>query len=647
MYDFVNRNKFVVQIILGLMILPFAFFGVDSYFRTGGKEATVATVGGEKITQQEYENALRDQQARYQQMLGANFRPEMFDTPEARKGVLDGLINQRLIEQQSRTQNFAASDAQLQKTIAGVTAFQDNGVFSEKRYVETLSQQGMSPLMYEQRLRQALAQQPIQDAVATSTIISNTATQQWLNLFEQTREITVAQLDATAFLEQTKVSDEELKAYYDKTPSDFQSPEQVKVEYLILAQSSIANQVTVTAEEVKKAYEDRSKEFATPEERKASHILIASKADAKTADKDAAKKKATDLLATLKTSPEKFAELAKANSDDPGSKETGGDLGYFGRGAMVKPFETAAFDMKVGELRGPIETDFGFHIIKVTETKGGTVPPLEDIKPKIEADLKNRAASKKFGELAEKFQKLAYEQSDSYKTFAAESKLNPVSSQWLTRAQLQAIALGNKKLPEAVWAKLTDKTNTEAMEVATNTLMSARVLEHKVQATRSFDEVKGEIASILKRKQATALALKAGQDKLAAAQAGNLTDLKFGEPVTANRQQKAPGVSDEANKLLFAAADANLPQYIGAANDRGGYSIIKLSKINAAPVGDAGKIKSAQQRLNQQLSGDTTTAYLAALKLSHKVAIEKDMEKKTAEADKTEKSDKAAEPAKK
>ncbi|MEN9559365.1 MAG: hypothetical protein RLZZ502_576, partial [Pseudomonadota bacterium] len=298
------------------------------------------------------------------------------------------------------------------------------------------------------------------------------------------------------------------------------------------------------------------------------------------------------------------------------------------------------FEMKKDEVRGPIETDFGYHIIKLTDIKPSVVPPLAELRPKIEADLKNRQASQQFGKLAEKFQADVYTQSDNFKVIATEAKLTPVTSQWLSRPQLQAIAMGNKKLVDAVFNGVKDKKNTEAVEIATNTLMSARVLDHKPAAIRAYEEVKPEIVSILKRKEASSLATKLGAEKLAALQAGQGTDLKFAETLTVNRQQKTPGISEEANKKLFALAESAQAQYVGASNDQGGYSIIKLNKINPANVADANKVKTATQKLNQQQSGDLVSSYFAALKTANKIEYSKDAEKKLLGEDKAGKDNK-------
>ncbi len=628
MYDFVGRNKRLVQIILAIIMVPFALFGVDSYLRGSNAEDAIARVGGEKILRQEYDNSMRDQTERLRGMLGRSFDPAMFDNNEVRGQVLDGLVNQRLLKVKGQSLNFVATTAQMQKTISEIPAFQEDGKFSPKRYEETLRAQGMSTLMFEQRLRQDLSLQPMQDALSGSHIVSATQTQRWMQLNEQQREVAVALLTNQSLQAQINIDDATAKAQYEKNAANYQSPEQVKLEYFILGQAGIASQQSIDAAAVKAAYDARGKEFATAEERQASHILVGLTKDGKPVDRDAAKKKAEDIFAKVQADPSKFSELAKANSDDPGSKDQGGDLGFFGRGAMVKPFEDAVYTMKKDEIRGPIASDFGFHVIRLTNVKGGEVPAFDSIKGKIEQDLKNQAAQQKFAESAQKFQDKVFEQSDTFKSITEDTKIPAVTSQLLTRSQVQAIAMGNTKMTQAIFSQsaLTSKKNTEAVEIAPNTLMSARVLEHKPAATRPYEEVKAEVIAELKRKGAADLAKKVGEEKLPQVRAGQeqAAGVQFTAPSTITRAQRAPGISEDLVKAIFAAPADKLPAVIGGASDQGGYAFVRVTKVIDSAADEA-KIKTASTRVAGIASGDLVTAYLASLRTSVKTETNKAM----------------------
>lgn len=650
MFDFVYRNKRIVQVILALLVLPFAFVGVDSYVRTAGGDKDVATVGGQSVSPQDLENALRSQQQQMQRALGKNFDPAMFDNPEVRQQVLDGVVNQRLLQVTAQDMKLTTPDAQMSKVILEIPDFQDGGKFSLTKYDEVLKLNGMNRASYEQRLRGDLAQQPLQDVLGRTNFASAAQTSLYQKLTEQAREIQVATVDPAAFLAQAKVDDAQVKAEYEKSPDSYRAPEQVKIEYLQLNQAALQSAVSVAVDEIKGEYVARVKEFSAPEERRASHILLSfdkdDKGQSKVASKDAAKIEADTIMKQVTgATPEKFAELAKQKSKDPGSAAQGGDLGFFGRGQMVKPFEEAVFAMKAGEIRGPIESDFGFHIIRLTETKPERVRPLEEVRAQIEGELKQQKTGKLFSESAEKFQNRVYEQSDSFVRIAEELKLQAKKSEWLTRSQIQALAGGNPKFAQTVFssASIAAKKNSEAIDLGNNSLISARVLEHKPSAVRPLDDVKAQITQQLQRRLATELALKAGAEKLAAAKLGNDAGLTFSPVQKLMRQTPVPNVNQALSKITFAADLSKGAAVVGGTNDAGGYSIAKVLKVVEPEAATAEKLKSLSQRLAGQSGGDLTNSYLAALKEHIKVEVKKGaISDKPDKGDKTEKSDKAA-----
>lgn len=645
MFDFVHKNKRLVQFILALMVLPFAFVGVDSYVRNMSSDKDVAIVGGQSVTPQDFETALRSQQERMRQMLGKNFDPTMFDNPEVRQQVLDGLVNQRLLAASSQGLKLTAPDARLQKTILEIPDFQDNGKFSAAKYDEVLKLNGLTRMSYEQRLRSDLAQQPIQDALTRGSLTSTAQVGLFQRLTEQAREIQVATMDVNSFIALAKVEDAQIKAEYDKNPDSYRAPEQAKIEYVMLNQGAFIASANVTADEVKTEYDKRLKEFSAPEERRASHILLSvdkdEKGKPKAASKDAAKAEADAIVQQVGTSVEKFIEVAKAKSKDPGSAAQGGDLGFFGRGQMVKPFEEAVYSMKPGEVRGPIESDFGFHIIRLTEVKAERTRPLDEVRGQIETELKQQKANKLFTENAEKFQNRVYEQGDSYAKIAEELKLEVKKTDWLTRAQVQAIAAGNQKFAQTVFspANVAAKKNSEAIDLGSNSLISARVLEYKPSAVRPLDDVRGQISLQLQRKLAGELAAKAGAEKIAALAAGKDTGLTFGPAQKLTRQAPLPNVNQALAKIVFAADVSKGPTAVGGSNDAGGYTVAKVLKVIDAEAANAEKLKSLSQRLANQSSADLSTAYLAALKERIKVEIKNSVV--PAAPDKVEKSDKA------
>ena len=359
MFDAVRNNKRIVQVFLALITLPFAFFGVDSYMRDSGAGSDVAAIGELKITQQQFQQTLREQQERLRTQLGAQFDPKMLDNPEARMAILDDLINQRLLLVEAGKNRMVASDDAVRQTIAGVDAFKVDGKFSSERYEAALRAQGMTPQGFEAQLRQDLTLQQLAGAVGQSGLVSRSVSDRLLALQAEKREVAEYRLDLDSYLDKVKLADDAARKFYDENSKQFQTPEMAKAEYVVLSMEAIAAQLTVSDAEIKAAYDSRKDRFQQPEERRASHILIASEK----LGKDKAKARAEQLLAEVRKAPATFAELAKKNSDDPGSAAKGGDLGFFTKDQMVPEFSAIAFTLEPGKISDPVKSQFGWHVI--------------------------------------------------------------------------------------------------------------------------------------------------------------------------------------------------------------------------------------------------------------------------------------------
>ncbi|MBU6484187.1 MAG: peptidylprolyl isomerase [Betaproteobacteria bacterium] len=484
----------------------------------------------------------------------------------------------------------------------------------------------MTPLQFEQRVRGELQLSPLQDPIVGGSFAAQATVRQYLALAEQKREVAVASVAAAPFEKSVVVTSADIKAYYDKNPGDFQTQEVAKIEYLTLSQDALAAQMKIDPAEVKQAYQANARQYTTAEERQASHILIAVKPDASAAEKAAAKAKAMMILEKARAKPEDFAALAKEYSQDPGSSQQGGDLGSFARGSMVKPFEDAVFAAKVGDIVGPVETSFGYHIIKVTGVTPAHVQTFDEVKGRIEAELRRQKATQKFASAAEQFQNLVYEQADSLAGAAKALDLKVETTSLMTRAQIQQLALGNEKFVKALFSpeSLQAKRNTEAIEVAPNTLMAGRILEYKPATLRPFADVQDDIRKLLVHRAASALAQKAGQEKLALLVQGK-TDaevgIEFGKPVTLDRTQAQPGFPADALKLVFEADARKLPAYVGTADAGGDYSIYRIDKVVDAPAPDAAKLASVGAAVGSAIGREMMTAYLASLRAGTEVKI--------------------------
>ena len=634
MFDVVYKYKRITQIVIALIALPFAFFGVDYYFRRVDAAPEVARVGGDKITQAEFAESVREQQDRARQAMGRNFDPAFFDNPEIRYSILEQLINERLLGEKARKESFRVTDAQLSQFIGSLPVFQLNGQFSPDRYRQLLASQNLAPIQFEEKLRHDLALAPLQEPVAVANIIARASSERYLGLLEQQREIAIANVEAEPFAKDVKIDDAAVKAFYDGNQQAFQTPEQIRFEYVQLTQDSLLPGISVDPAEVKKHYEENVKQYGQEEQRAAAHILIAVKPDASDADKAAAKKKAEDIAAQAKTTPAKFAELAKQYSQDPGSATQGGDLGFQPRGTLEKSFEDLEWKMKVGDVAGPVQTDFGWHVIKLNSITPAKMKPFDEVKTQIETDLKRQKATQKFASAADQLQNLVYEQADSLQPAAKALSIALKTSELVTRSQAQAIALGNPKFVQALFSpeSIQGKRNTDAIEIGANALMAGRVVEHKPAAPRPFDEVKEEIRRQLVHRAAAEMAQKAGREKLARLAAGTSekeAGVTFTPPVTLLRSQARPGFSPDALTRVFQLDPAKLPQYVGLPNERGGFAIYKVTKAIMPAAPDDAKVAQARARIGEQVGRELFNAYVGVLKAKSDVKINQaNLEKK-------------------
>ncbi|MQY51056.1 SurA N-terminal domain-containing protein [Rhodocyclus gracilis] len=624
MFDAVRNNRKIVQIFLVLIALPFALWGVDSYVRGGSAGEDPASVGDSKITNQQFQQAWREQQDRMRQTLGANFKPEQMNTPEARMATLNALIDKRLLLVEANHSRLTVSDDALRDFIGRIPALQENGVFSNDRYESALRAQGMTQPQFEAQLRQDLTLQQLVGAVGDSGIVSKTSGDAILRVESEERLAGELRLPAAQYASQVSIDAAAIKKFYDENARLFQTPDQVRAEYVVLSLDALLAQAKVSDEDVKAWYEGHKDRYQSAEERRASHILLLDK------DKDPAKTKAAAeaLLKEVQQSPAKFADIARARSQDPGSAAKGGDLGFFGRGAMVKDFEEAAFKLKEGEISGIVKSDFGYHIIKVTAIRPGKQRSLEEVRPDIVAELKHQAASKRFAEAAEAFTNLVYEQPDSLKPAAERFGLKIETSGWMPKNAEPQQALGfgplrDAKVQAALFSDdaLKNKRNTEAVEIAPNTLLSARVVEHQAAAARPLESVKAQIEAHLKVREAAALAKKAGEARLAELQKGVAGDkANWGADKTFSRLQPLPAPPVVARAVLQAPV-AKLPAYVGMTLDNGDYAIYRISKVSQPENVDEARRRAVARDYAAVVAQEDFAAYLASLRARTKVEI--------------------------
>ncbi len=604
MFDFVQKNKRILQVFLGLIAITFATWGIESYTRFAGSGDTVASVNGSDITQRDFSEQLRLQQEQIRRAFGSQVDPAAFDSPELRRALLDQMIAQRLVATETSKRNLFIDDQRLSNLILSIPDFQVGGRFSEEAFEQAARSQNLTPRQFAERLRQNMSLQQLAGAVGDTTIVPHAVAARLAAIEGQQREVSEARIRAQQFLSQVKIDDAQLKQYYDANQADFRTPERVRVEYVVLSADTLAKQEPVTEEEIKKAYEARAAAFRVDEQRRASHILVKTKEEA---DK---------IAAELKKNPGAFAELAKQHSQDPGSAEKGGDLGWFGPGMMVKPFEEAVFSMKQGESR-VVQSEFGFHIVRLTGIQPGKTRSLEEVRKELVTDLTRQKGAKKYSEAAEAFGNMVYEQSESLKPAAERFKLQIQTSDWLTKTPGQERgALQNPKLLAALFSQdaIANKRNTDAVEVAPSTVVAARVIEHQPAAQRKFEEVKNEIAEILRRREAAKLAEQEGKARLEQLKKGETPSVTWSAPKLVSRRA-AQGMPAEVVRQVVAADVSKLPTYVGMSIGETGYVILRISKgVEGEAAADQQAEKQTEARAANLVGAAEFEAYVASLK---------------------------------
>jgi peptidyl-prolyl cis-trans isomerase D len=430
---------------------------------------------------------------------------------------------------------------------------------------------------------------------------------------------------AANYASQVKVTDDMVKAFYDKNPTLFQVPETVKAEYVVLNADAIDKLVTVSDADIAAAYNKNKARYATAEKRSASHILIAVPKDAKADVDAAAKAKAQAVLAEVQKAPGDFAKIAKAQSQDPGSAELGGDLGVVEKGLFDKPVEDAIYQLKEGETSGLVRSSYGYHIVKVTKLVPAVQKSLEEAKPEIVAELKKTKMASKYSELAETFTNTVEDQSDSLKPVADKMGLTIQTAEGLTRTPnpaLGASPVNNEKFLKALFSQdaIANKRNTQAVEVAPSVLMAGRVVEVKPAAKRPLAEVADQIRQRVAQEEAVRLARQAGEAKLAAAKASG-DAAGFGEVKVVSRTMEQPAINTAAALAVLKADVSKLPAYVGVDLPGQGYGVYRIGKVSQPAQPDQARRKQEAEAIARAMGNAETYGYVEALKKKAKAKL--------------------------
>jgi peptidyl-prolyl cis-trans isomerase D len=616
MFEFVRTHTRVLQLLLLLLILPsFVVFGIQGYSSfNDGANRNVATVDGQPITQAEWDSAHQRQVERIRQQM-PNVDAKVFDTPSARGETLDTLIRDRVLAVAAQSQHLVVSDDRLQRLFVSDPQYAMLRNADGSVNKDVLAAQGMNSEMFAARLRQDLATQQVMRGVADSAIAPTAVMDSTVNALLQRREIKFARFDVKDYLARVNPTPAEVEAFYKSHEALFKAPEQARIEYAVLDLEQLKKGITVPEDDLRKYYTENESRFAVAEERRARHILVKADKDANADAKKKAKAKAEALLAEVRKAPTTFAEVAKKNSEDEGSAANGGDLDFFGRGAMAKPFEDATYALKQGEISPVIESEFGYHIILLEGVRGGQKKPFDAVRAGIEDDVRKQLATKKWAEAAEQFTNTVEDQSDSLKPAVNKLKLT-LQTGTVQRTPTPGVAgaLASPRLLEAVFGNdaLKNKRNTNAVDVGPNQLAAARVVEYLPARTLPLTEVNAKALDLVKAEQAVALARKDGAARLAS------TSAELPQQAVVSRA-KPEGLDRKALDAVLRADATKLPARVGVDLDGQGYMVVSIEKV-LPPDMQPQQATALKSQFTQTVAQAEADAYYQALKARYKAA---------------------------
>jgi peptidyl-prolyl cis-trans isomerase D len=631
MLDFFRNHQRLMMALLILIVVPgLGIVGIQGFSSFFDENANVASVNGHKITRVEYDGAMRQQVDRARQMLGAQFDPKMFETPEMRASLIDSLVQQRVLSDETQRLHLTASDAAVRRalladpTIASLR--KPDGSIDVEQYKQLLAMQGMTPEQYDERVRYGLASDQIPSSIQSTAFTSKTLAQTLTEIAEQRRDVQGLAFRTVDYTAKIQPTDAQVKSYYDAHSAEFATPESATIQYLVMSPATLSAAVKPSDADLKKYYDDNIARFKTQAQVRVSHILITAPKDASAADKAKAKQQAETLLAQVKAHPDQFAQIAQKNSQDPGSAAKGGDLGYFSRGMIAggQAFDDAAFGLKKGEISGIVQTDFGYHIIEATDVKPSVTQPFDEVKDAITKEVVAQQAAKNLADDAEGFTSTVYEQSKSLQPAADKYKL-----------QIQTATVGSKpdpKLPPdsplnntkflaAVFAPdaVKQHNNTQAIDIGNSTLIAGRVTDYKAAAVPALDTIKDAVRTKVVAEEAAQAARKDGEAKLAELQKSNST-AGFSSVSKVSRND-AQGMPPAALAAIFKADSSKLPAYVGVDLGTDGYAIYRVNGIEKPDPVTADRLAGAQQQVAQVYAQAEMESYLDSLKARSKVKV--------------------------
>ncbi|MDN4016867.1 SurA N-terminal domain-containing protein [Zwartia panacis] len=643
MFDFIRSHQRWMQLILLLLIVPsFVFFGVQGYSSFMASEPELVSVGDQPITLGQFNQARTAQLEQYRNALGSQFDPAAFDTPEFREQLLNRMIDERTVALAAAKGRYSVSDETLRRTIAAIPAVQENGQFSSQRYRDVLAAQGMTPTTFELGLRRDLAIAQVLQPIGLTARVPAEVSENILALLTEKRTVERRVFSATDFSKSIDVTEADIKKWYDSNQSKLLIPENVDVQFIVLNEQAASKNVKVTEENIESFYKQNQARYGQPERRRVSHILIELPASANDAVKAEARAKAEDLAKKAAAAPQSFASLAKDFSQDTGSANQGGDLGWITKNMLVPQVENAVFDLERGKISGVVESPFGYHIINVVDIQPASVKSLAEVKEDITNEIRKQLAAEQFAQLGSKLTSLVYDQRDSLSPIATALNLPIRSASGLTRDGLlpasqrsgpelpedEQTILGNPKVRQAVFSSdvLKEKLNSGVIEVSPDVIVAIRVSAIHPAHVPALAAVSQQIKQRLTDELSLAAAQAAGQKELDLLKAKPDSEVKDFEPAVEVTRQQPSSLTREQLEAAMSASPQPLPSFVGVAGaDQ--YTILKVSKIEPGAKPEATQLNQLQAQLSQAWGAAEEQAALKVLRNEFKVKLLPDANK--------------------
>jgi len=607
--------------VLALVILSFVFAGVGSYINSSASGAA-AVVNGDEIGLDDLERAYQNERSRMESQFGEAFAALASDSAylqNFRQGILDRLISEKLLDQAAQDLGLRVSDQQIKLAIVAMQEFQVDGKFDNDRYLAILRQAGFQTNNFRDYMRVDMVRRQLsQSLMGTEFALTSEAKTAFI-MQQQTRDVHYLNVPAAKFVAQVDITDDEVLAYYQSNISQFDTQQKVRLSYVELTLQDLLPNINISEDEIFEYYQQNLTDYSTDEEREVAHILFESEGQ-----DDTIMAKAAQVLTKVQAG-EDFSELAKTFSSDTFSAENGGDLGWFGRGIMDPAFEDAAFMLaNKGDVSGVIKSEFGYHIIKLTDTRPEQVNAFENVKQEISIKVKTFKAEDRFYEISQRIAEVAFEMPDDLIEVADVAGKVITTTELFSRTEPpQAVSDPNILASAFSFELIEDAVNSKVLELGSNHIIVVRVAEHEPERTKKIEEVEQDIQQILSA-QATQRAARDWAFDVKTALSDNtdvtekLATLELNwqekQAVTRNDATLSQNIVDALFKL--SATDTSVVDLV-----TGDISLVQLSQVNVAAEANAQQLTSLQSRLASSKSQIVYGAVIESLKAQADIEI--------------------------